>query len=68
MICVSIGRTRHKMVIMEHRTLTRKGAELVEVRLECVSHAPDLGLLLSERPTPVVATGRRAVLQLPGRG
>ncbi len=59
MICVSIGRTRHKMVTLEHQALAQKGAELVEYRLDYLSHLPDLGRLLKDRPTPVVITIRR---------
>ncbi len=60
MICVSIGRTRHKMVTLEHQALAQKGAELVEYRLDYLSHLPDLGRLLQDRPTPIVITIRRA--------
>jgi 3-dehydroquinate dehydratase/shikimate dehydrogenase len=59
MICVSLGRTRHKMMIAEHRALADRGAELVELRLDWLSHSPDLGRLLKDRPTPVVVTCRR---------
>lgn len=59
MICVSIGRTRHKMMIAEHRALAERGAELVELRLDWLSHTPDLARLLKDRPTPVVVTCRR---------
>src|SRR5215475_10101141 len=53
MICVSLGRTRHKMVHAEH------GAKLVELRLDWLSRSPDLGMLLADRPTPVIVTCRR---------
>lgn len=59
MICVSIGRTRHKMVMMEHRSLAEKGAELVELRLDWIARAPDVSRLIKDRPTPVVITCRR---------
>ncbi|MCA9041872.1 MAG: type I 3-dehydroquinate dehydratase, partial [Planctomycetaceae bacterium] len=59
MICVSIGRTRHKMMIAEHQQLAENGAELVEYRLDWLGNVPDLGRLLENRPTPVVATCRR---------
>ncbi len=59
MICVSIGRTRHKMVIMEHRSLAEKGAELVELRLDWIARSPDINRLIQDRPTPVVITCRR---------
>ena len=59
MICVSLGRTRHKMMIAEHQSLANRGAELVELRLDWLSHLPDLSRLLQNRPTPVVVTIRR---------
>jgi 3-dehydroquinate dehydratase/shikimate dehydrogenase len=60
MICVSLGRTRHKMMIAEHRALADRGAQLVELRLDWLSHLPDLGRMLADRPTPVVVACRRA--------
>ncbi len=59
MICVTIGRTRHKMVIAEHRALVDRGAELVELRIDWLRTAPDLGRLLKHRPGPVIVTCRR---------
>ena len=58
MICVSIGRTRHNMVIREHRALAQKGAELVELRLDFLARPPDLPRLLNDRPTAVIVTCR----------
>lgn len=60
MICVSLGRTRHKMMVAEHRALAARGAKLVELRLDWLSHPPDVGRLLAGRPTPVIVTCRRA--------
>ena len=48
MICVSLGRTRHKMMIVEHQSLAQRGAELVELRLDWLSHLPDMTRLLKE--------------------
>jgi len=59
MICVSIGRTRHKMMIMEHRALAEKGAQLAELRIDYLTRPPDFVRLLAERPTPCVVTCRR---------
>lgn len=59
MICVSIGRTRHRMVTLEHKALAEKGAGLVELRLDWISKPPELSRLIGERPTPVVVTCRR---------
>ena len=68
MICVIIGRTRHKMVVSEHRALAQRGAQLVELRLDWLANPPDLTFLLAERPTPVVCTCRRAQDQGRWRG
>ncbi len=60
MICVSLGRTRHKMMIAEHQRLAERGAQLVELRLDWLGSPPDLGRLLKNKPTPVVITCRRS--------
>ena len=39
MICVSIGRGRHRHMIAEHRHLVEQGAKLVELRLDYISGA-----------------------------
>lgn len=59
MICVSIARTRHRMMIAEHHALAEKGAELVELRVDWLSRDVDVVRLLKDRPTPVVLTCRR---------
>lgn len=59
MICVSLGRTRHSSVQEEHQHLASLGAELVELRVDYMRRRPDMGLLLKDRPTPVVVTCRR---------
>ncbi len=59
MICVTLGRTRHKMVIAEHRALAEQGARLVELRLDWLKRMPEIHRLLDERPTPVIVTCRR---------
>ena len=59
MICVSIGRSRHKHVIAEHAHLVEQGAELVELRLDYIGRAVNLKRLLSDRPCPVIVTVRR---------
>lgn len=59
LICVSIARTRHKMMIAEHRALAERGAKLAELRLDFLKRAPDLGRLIADRPTPVIVTCRR---------
>lgn len=59
MICVSLGRTRHKHMIAEHQHLAENGVKLVELRLDFIGRAVNLGRLLNDRPTQVVATVRR---------
>lgn len=59
MICVSLARTRHKMMIAEHQQLAQRGAELVELRLDYLQRIPNLGRILNGRPTPVIVTCRR---------
>ncbi|MEM1304232.1 MAG: type I 3-dehydroquinate dehydratase, partial [Planctomycetota bacterium] len=59
MICVSIGRSRHKQVLAEHRHLVEQGAKLVELRLDYISTRMDLRRLLNDRPCPVIVTCRR---------
>ena len=59
MICVSIGRGRHKQMIAEHRHLVEQGVELVELRLDYIRRAVSLKRLLTNRPGPTVVTCRR---------
>jgi len=61
MICVSIGRGRHRHVIAEHRHLVDQGAKLVELRLDYINGDVNLKRLLADRPCPVVIACRRAV-------
>ncbi len=58
-ICVSVARTRHKMMIAEYKAAAEQGADLVELRLDYLRREPDFGRLLRERPAPVIATCRR---------
>lgn len=59
MICVTLGRTRHKMMIAEHRALADRGAELVELRVDWIPRGLRMDRLLKDRPTPVIVTCRR---------
>ncbi len=52
MICVSVGRGRHRMMIAEHRHLAEQGVELVELRLDYIRRAVNLKRLLADRFTP----------------
>jgi 3-dehydroquinate dehydratase/shikimate dehydrogenase len=58
-ICVVIGRTRHKMVQIEIQEAAKRGARLIEVRLDFLAKAPDFKRLLEKRPCPLIATVRR---------
>ncbi|QDT07605.1 Shikimate dehydrogenase [Rubripirellula lacrimiformis] len=59
MICVTLGRARHKRMIAEHQFLVEQGAELVELRLDYIGRAVSLKRLIDDRPGPVVITVRR---------
>jgi len=59
MICVSIGRGRHRHMIAEHNHLAEQGAKLVELRLDYIRGEINLKRLLGERPCPAVVTCRR---------
>src|SRR6516162_3510309 len=58
-ICVVIGRTRHKMVAAEIREAGKRGAALIELRIDLIARAPDLKRMLADKPCPLVATIRR---------
>jgi 3-dehydroquinate dehydratase/shikimate dehydrogenase len=59
MICVVIARTRHKMMLIEVQEAVKRGAKLVELRLDYLARSPDFKRLLAERPCPLIATVRR---------
>ncbi len=59
MICVSIGRGRHRHVIAEHKHLVEQGAQLVELRLDYINGQINLKRVLTDRPGPVIITIRR---------
>jgi len=58
-ICVVIGRTRHKMVQAEIQEAARRGARLIELRLDFLAKAPDFRRLLADKPCALIATVRR---------
>ena len=63
MICVSIGRGRHRHVMAEHRHLCEQGARLVELRLDYIRGAlevPAANALTA--PAELVEHVARAVL------
>jgi 3-dehydroquinate dehydratase/shikimate dehydrogenase len=58
-ICVVIGRTRHKMMQVEIQEAVKRGAQMIELRLDFLARAPDFKRLLALRDCPLVATVRR---------
>lgn len=61
MICVTLGRGRHASLAEEWEAAAKAGAELVELRVDCLRREPDLKRILKQRPTPLVFTARRGV-------
>ena len=61
MICVSVGRGRHQMMIAEYNMLAEQGAELVELRLDFIRRPVNLKRILEGKPCPVIATVRRPI-------
>lgn len=59
MICVSVGRGRHKMMIAETQHLAENGTELVELRLDYIRRSVNLKRLLKDKKCAVLATCRR---------
>ncbi len=62
MICVAIGRSRHKHIMAEHRHLAEQGAKLVELRLDYVTSKINIRRLLAEQDDldcQVIVTCRR---------
>ncbi len=59
MICVTVGRSRHKRMIAEHKFLAEAGVDMVELRVDYIGRAINLSRLIENRPTPVVITARR---------
>jgi 3-dehydroquinate dehydratase/shikimate dehydrogenase len=59
MICVSIGRGRHRHMIAEHKHLVENGVHLVELRLDYIQGEVQVRRLLRDRPCPVIVTCRR---------
>lgn len=62
MICVAIGRSRHKHVMAELRHLAEQGAKLVELRLDYITSKINIRRLLAEQgdlDCQVIITCRR---------
>ena len=61
MICVAIGRSRHKHMLAEHKHLAEQGAKMVELRLDYLTSKVSIRRLLADRPegTQIIITCRR---------
>ncbi len=59
MLCVTVGRSRHKAMIAEYQHFADEGADLVELRLDYIGRHIDLRRLLANRPCPLIITCRR---------
>ncbi len=59
MICVALGRTRHRMMIEAHKALAGMGVDLVELRVDWLARNPDLSRVIKDRPTKIIVTCRR---------
>ena len=60
-VLVVIGRTRHKMVVVELQEAVKRGAKFIELRLDFLAKAVDFKRLLPCKQCPWVATLRRPV-------
>ena len=58
-LCLVIGRTRHKMMQAEMEEAGKRGAQLIELRLDFLAKAPDFKRLMATKPCPLIATVRR---------
>jgi 3-dehydroquinate dehydratase / shikimate dehydrogenase len=58
-LCTVIGRNRHKMIQAEIEESARRGAQMIELRLDYLTKAPDFKRLLATKPCPMIATVRR---------
>src|SRR5436853_7140896 len=58
-VLVVIGRTRHKMVVVELQEALKRGAKFIELRLDFLAKAIDFKRLTPYKKCPWVATLRR---------
>ena len=58
-VLVVIGRTRHKMVVVELQEAVKRGAKFIELRLDFLAKAVDFKRLVPCKQCPWVATLRR---------
>ena len=58
-LCIVIGRNRHKMIQAEIQEAAKRGAQMIELRLDFVARALDLKRIIAEKKCELVATVRR---------
>lgn len=58
-VLVVIGRTRHKMVVVELQEAVKRGARFIELRLDFLAKAVDFKRLAPDKQCPWMATIRR---------
>jgi 3-dehydroquinate dehydratase / shikimate dehydrogenase len=58
-LCVIVGRTRHKMVMVELQEAVKRGAKFIELRLDYLAKAVDFQRLLPLKACPWVISLRR---------
>src|SRR3954453_4063713 len=59
LICAVIGRTRHRMITAELQEAAKRGAKLVEIRLDYLAKAPDFKRMLDTKPCQLIPPTRR---------
>ena len=59
MICAILGRGRHQALTDEWKAAADAGADLVELRIDCLRRDPDLKRIFAEKPSRFVFTIRR---------
>jgi 3-dehydroquinate dehydratase / shikimate dehydrogenase len=59
MICATIGRGRHSSMLAEWKAAAEAGAQLAELRIDCLRSTLNMKRLMAERFTPLVFTVRR---------
>jgi 3-dehydroquinate dehydratase/shikimate dehydrogenase len=59
MICISIAQSSRRLALADMLNATMMGADLLEVRLDCIEQDPDPKELLAARRKPVIFSCRR---------
>ena len=59
MLCAIVARQRHETLLAEMETAVKRGAKLLELRLDFLKSEPRFGSILRKRRCPLIATIRR---------